>query len=113
MGKVTFIHISKNTRRGEGPIYLMPMGLVALADFLLKNNVDSEIIHLEVEKNLNHDFNLIDYLKSNDRKIFCFDLHWHPQSRGVIEIIKRIKRNVPLLTLSLVVLPQVFLPKRS
>ena len=95
MGKVTFIHISKNTRRGEGPIYLMPMGLVALADFLLKNNVDSEIIHLEVEKNLNHDFNLIDYLKSNDRKIFCFDLHWHPQSRGVIEIIKRIKRNVP------------------
>lgn len=92
--EVTFIHVSKIIER-RSSCMLLPLGLVALANFLKRNHIGSEVIHLELEETLNPKFNLIDYLKLNRRQIICFDLHWHQQSYKVISTIKKIKKNLP------------------
>lgn len=92
--EIKFIHVSKNIR-GNPSILLLPIGLVGLADFFKQNGYNSEILHLELEKSLDSKFDLINYLKSNNGNIFCFDLHWHYQSNKVIETVKRIKKEIP------------------
>jgi len=56
--KVTFIHVSKIIER-RSSCMLMPLGLVALANFLKRNHISSEVIYLELEEILNPKFNLI------------------------------------------------------
>lgn len=92
--KVTFIHASK-ALRGNPDILLLPIGLIALASFLQDNKISSEIIHLELEKSLDPKFDLINYLRKNNKQILCFDLHWHYQANKVSRIIRKIKDKIP------------------
>lgn len=94
MRKVVFVHTSKNIK-GNPQILVFPMGLIALASLLKENSIESEIIHLEVEKAIDPKFNLIRYLRQNNIQIICFDLFWHHQSYKVIWIAKKIKQSLP------------------
>src|SRR5574344_507959 len=71
------------------------MGLSSLAIQLEKEGFNSEIIHLGIEKYLNKNFLLSDYIKANNVKFIAFSLNWHPQSFDVIETIKVIKEKNP------------------
>lgn len=95
-----FVHTSKSTE--EVPdILLMPIGLVALANFIKENGYDAEILHLDIEQSIDPNFNLHEYLKRNDVSIVGFDLHWHYQSNRVIKTAKEIKRNNPKINIVL------------
>jgi radical SAM superfamily enzyme YgiQ (UPF0313 family) len=91
---VTFLHIAKNIE-GNPSILLMPVGLTALSNFIRERGFDSEIINLAVEEKLNNNFNIIEYLTLNRRKIICLDLHWHYQSNKVITLARILKKNIP------------------
>lgn len=93
MEKITFIHVSKIIDR-KSPVLLLPLGLIAIANFLKENKIESEILHLALEKTISPQFNLIDYLKENNRHILCLSLHWHQQSNDVINAIKSIKKEM-------------------
>ena len=71
------------------------MGLFSLASELEKEGFSAEILHIGLEKYLDKEFVLSDYIKNNDIKFVAFSLHWHPQSYDVIETIKALKEKNP------------------
>ena len=94
MKAITLIHASK-PQQGDGNILLLPMGLNALANFLNENNYATEILHLQLEKAVDPQFNLIKYLKFHKRQIIGFDLHWHYQTFSVLTAVRNVKSMLP------------------
>lgn len=100
-----FVHTPQLTLNQSGNvcsnINFSAMGLYSLANELDKENFPVEIIHLGIEKYLNKNFLLSNYIKQNDIKFVAFSLHWHPQSYDVIETARIIKEKNPDIFLSL------------
>jgi radical SAM superfamily enzyme YgiQ (UPF0313 family) len=92
--RVTIVHTSKNIS-GNPDTLLMPLGLVALGNYLVDNEYITEIIHLELEEELNPHFNIIEHLSTRNSGIVCFDLHWHYQANKVMETANKIKYDLP------------------
>ncbi len=76
---------------GVGFFMIMPIGILAMADYLQRNGYASRIIHLGLKKIKNPQFSLKDYIRSNKVKIAGISLHWAAQSFDVIETVKKIK----------------------
>ena len=76
---------------GETSYFYMPMGIFSLADVLDNKGFDVEIIHLDLEMELNInrtlDFTSLDAVG--------LDLHWVNQSINVFDTIKSIKKVKP------------------
>ncbi len=97
---VLFVHCPKfkNYYRPIGDyifINYMPMGVLALADFLTREGYKTEVVHLGVEWIEDKGFSLIDYIAQEKPKIVAFTLHWHPQSYEVLERAKKVKEVFP------------------
>ena len=73
----------------------MPVGLLAMADFLVKNGKSCEIVNLGVESIVDDQFDIIKYIKDSNAKVVAISLHWHYQSFDVIELAKKIKGGLP------------------
>lgn len=97
--KCILVHTPQLLKNSENTlsstINFCAMGLYSLAGELEKENIQTEIIHLGVEKYLDSSFQLSDYIKQNEIKFIAFSLHWHPQSYDVIETIRCIKEKNP------------------
>jgi radical SAM superfamily enzyme YgiQ (UPF0313 family) len=76
-------------------INLVPMGLFALADFLQRKGISTQIVHMGVERAENRDFSILSYLKEKTPRMVALDLHWHHQSFDVMETAKAIKATFP------------------
>jgi radical SAM superfamily enzyme YgiQ (UPF0313 family) len=76
-------------------INFLPMGLLGLADLLHRNDISTQIVHMGVEWIQDPRFSLLDDLREKDPRIIAVDLHWHPQSFDVMEIVKKIKADFP------------------
>jgi radical SAM superfamily enzyme YgiQ (UPF0313 family) len=97
---ILFVHVPKlnNYYRPIGEyiwINFMPMGLLALADFLAREGYTTEIVHLGVEWINEEDFSILNYVNQKKPKIVALPLHWHHQSYDVIECGRRIKEASP------------------
>ena len=92
--KITFIHVSRELGRTP-PIYLMPVGLNALANFLSDRGVDAGIIHLGLEKRNHPDFDPVSFLHRNGVQLVGLNLHWHHQSHAVMTLAREIKSRLP------------------
>jgi radical SAM superfamily enzyme YgiQ (UPF0313 family) len=89
-----FLHVSKNDRNNQDAIKI-PLGLTALAWFLTKKKISSEILNLSVEYIVDKNFRIDKYIKVKKIKILCMDLHWHSQAYNVIETAKLVKESNP------------------
>lgn len=70
----------------------MPMGLLAIADFVNRHGLTVEVVHLGVEWVENRNFRVDELV--NDRpeiQAIGMALHWHHQAYDVIEVARRIK----------------------
>ena len=102
MGKVDclFLHVPKlvNYYRPIGQfiwINLLPMGLLALADLLHRQEISTQIIHLGVEWVEDRKFSVLDYIREKSPRIVAFDLHWHHQSFDVMEMVNQVRTASP------------------
>lgn len=95
------LSINKTTNSICSTINFCAMGLYSLAKELEKEGFKSEIIHLGVEKYLDKNFLLSNYVQENNIKFLAFSLHWHPQSYDVIETIRAVKKKCPDVFVSL------------
>jgi len=86
------IHVPDTT---NNICHLIPIGMFGIADYLTQNKVVTKIIHVGIEKMCNKFFNIANFIRSQQIKIVCFDLHWHYQSWAVINCIKEIKKYAP------------------
>ena len=95
-----FLHVPKlkNYYRPIGQfiwINFLPMGMLGLVDFLNRQNIPSQIVHLGVEWIADHHFSVLDYIRDKKPRIVAFDLHWHHQSFDVMEVAKKVKAAFP------------------
>jgi len=88
------IHIPQITD-GKREIMVMPMGLFSIADYLNKNDIYSRILHLGIQKEAEKNFDIIKFIKNNNFKVVCFDIHWIKQAKQTIEYIRLIKHSIP------------------
>lgn len=86
---------NKDTGEFSSNINFCAMGLYSLAKEIEKEGIESEIIHLGIEKYLNPKFLLSEYINEQKIKFVAFSLHWHPQSYDVIEMAKIVKEKCP------------------
>ncbi|HID94941.1 MAG TPA: radical SAM protein [Candidatus Latescibacteria bacterium] len=89
--KTLLVHIPAGPAPNIGNIFLMPVGILALADLLSRNGYPARVLHLGVERLSRPDFDLESYLEQEKIDVLCADLHWHYQSRAVMNTIKEIK----------------------
>jgi len=92
--KVCFVHVSRGDS-SDNSIKLLPIGLIAIADYVFRNGIKPLIIHLKLEKSLEPNFDLCEFIKKNKYSIVLFDLHWHYQSYHVIKTISELKQKIP------------------
>lgn len=76
-------------------VNLMPMGLLAMADFIHKNGYKCKIIHQAVEWINCKTWKLEDTLNDIVPMVFALSLHWHHQSYDVIESCRKIRKRYP------------------
>ena len=85
----------KKARFVRGEYLFFPMGVFAIADLLEREGFGVEIINYPLERYLNTNWSLSDYLKSIDFKVCGIDLHWIHNANGAIEVAKIIKKVNP------------------
>ncbi len=78
-------------------INFLPMGLLGLADLLHRHGISTQVVHLGVEWIEDREFSIIKYIQEKSPRILAIDLHWHPQSYDVMEMVKRVKEAFPSL----------------
>jgi radical SAM superfamily enzyme YgiQ (UPF0313 family) len=76
-------------------INFLPMGLLGLADSLQRHGVSNQVVHMGVEWIEDHNFSIMDYIREKAPRMVAFDLHWHPQSFDVMEVVKKVKAAFP------------------
>ncbi len=99
--KALLLHVPKfNTRyRPIGDLIwlnYMAMGLPAIAEYVKRQGIDVEVVHLGVEWVLNHSFQVDELVEGKpDVHAVGLSLHWHHQAYDVIETCRRLKTVRP------------------
>lgn len=78
-----------------GFVNIIPTGLFAIADNLVRNGFKTKIIHMGLKRLINPNTQIKEILKDYKAKIYGLSLMWHYQSCEVIEIAKTIKELYP------------------
>ncbi len=99
MDKILFLHIPKSVSKPS--IMFIPLGTVALANFLKEKGHDSSIVNAYVEKQLDESFDPVKFVKEKGFKTICIPLHWHFQTYDALETARKIKKEVPDSTIIL------------
>ncbi len=76
-------------------INYMPMGLLAIADWVNRHGYPSRIVHCGIEWIENPEFSIVDYVATRKPPVVAMTLHWHQQSYDVIEAAKKIRAASP------------------
>ncbi|MBU1077724.1 MAG: cobalamin-dependent protein [Spirochaetes bacterium] len=98
---VLFIHQGKARDKGSNKILLLPMGLIAMADYLERNGIKARVVHNLIEKHIDPSFDIVSLIRGYQPRIICFDLHWHQQISTVLELVKYVKSKLPEATVVL------------
>jgi len=97
--KCLLVHTPQFCKKPDGTLYsnvnYCAMGLYSLAGEIEKEGFSAKILHLGVEKYLDKNFSLSEYVKKNGVKFIAFSLHWHPQTYSVIEEARKLKEACP------------------
>ncbi|MFA6318780.1 MAG: radical SAM protein [Elusimicrobiota bacterium] len=93
-GRAAFIHVPSGGGIG-GATKLLPVGVPAIADFLSRLGRDVSVVHTGLEKTLDPSFDLGAFAASRGLRAALFDLHWHPQSRDVMDAVRALKAAAP------------------
>lgn len=98
--KILFLHIparsdggSRKTSRLFGMI--MPVGILALADFLRRTGHHVEVIHDGIEAAADPKYRLTDAVRESAAGLVAVSLYFHHQSAAVAESVEKIKKDVP------------------
>lgn len=84
--------------RKEGlkkPLFLAPLGLLALADFLNKQNVRTRVLNIPLMRLENKQFDLFQFINQNNIPLIGITLHWYPQLYESLTLAKKIKSRSP------------------
>lgn len=69
----------------------LPLGLLAIADFIRRNGYSVQVVHTGLEQSLDPHFSLESYLAAVRPRVAGLSLHWHYQSYDVMRTAEKIK----------------------
>ena len=78
-------------------VNFVSMGLLSIAEELVRYGHQTRIVHVGVEKLLNRNWSLIRYLRDSGTQVVAFALHWHPQTYDTLVLAKQVKEALPHL----------------
>ena len=94
-----FIHVPQlrehNLKGFSLFINYIAIGVFSMCNELNKNKINTQIIHLGVEKSIDTDFDIAKYVKKNKIKMVGMSLHWHYQTYDTLEVARAIKEQNP------------------
>jgi len=76
-------------------INYMPMGTLAIADWVNRNGFPARIVHRGIEWIENPRFSIAEYVEKTDPLVIALTLHWHQQAFDAIETARAIKKVIP------------------
>jgi radical SAM superfamily enzyme YgiQ (UPF0313 family) len=95
---ILYVHPTKAI---ENTLYtIMPVGVIGLANMLIKAGYTLKGINLGVEKSIKRNYSIEDDLKAIKYKVLLMDLHWYEHSFGVMQIArisKEINTHIPVV----------------
>ncbi len=93
------ISVKLNEKEREKVVYprflLMPIGFFSIAYILEKLGFKTQIINLGLEECINRQYNIVNYIKSINSKIFAIGLHWVNHSYHSIKLANVCKKCHP------------------
>jgi radical SAM superfamily enzyme YgiQ (UPF0313 family) len=98
--EVLLVHLARDSKIVP-LVNLLAMGLLPIAQLLNSNGISAKIIHENLERQLDSEFSLIKYLKTESIKICCFSLQWHQQAKKVMDLVGLIRREIPNIVIVL------------
>lgn len=94
---VLFIHppriFAKDYLELRSAFVKLPVGVVALADYLEQNGYSTKILNIPMEIHFNKNFRLSKYLRSVDIKICAIELNWILNAYGSIQSADIVKKT--------------------
>jgi len=93
-----FLHVPR-WRDGRREIMVMPTGFTALANLMIDEGRSCAISHLGIEREADPGFSLQALLASTRPRLVLLTLHWHGQTRGVIDTARLIRKAMPRSTI--------------
>ena len=79
----------------------IPVGQIALANMVREAHYQTLLLHLGVERLLDENFSVVEFVRNHDVKMVGLDLFWFHQSYDVIDVARKIKRQCPSVFLFL------------
>jgi B12-binding domain/radical SAM domain protein len=73
----------------------IPIGLISMSEYLERNGYKVKIVNIGEEMVLKPEFNVREFIKKTEAKIYGIDLHWIAHSQGAIRIAKICKETHP------------------
>jgi len=92
---IDFLLVHVSAEQQNNRVFTMAMGLLPLANMLNQTGIQCQIIHTEVEKRLDPNFDLSVFVKKHNIRYVGFSLHWHFQLFYTLEEIKKVKESSP------------------
>lgn len=89
------VNVANQVDNGQKNIFYMPMGLLALAGALDKEGFDVQVLHMDIESNMEYGGNFSEILDIEAVDVIGFDCHWVNQSLVVLETAEYIKKLKP------------------
>jgi len=78
------------------PVFEMyPLGFVSMVGYLEQNGYKARIVNLAVKMLKNPKFDVEQFIKRLDAKVFGFDLHWLPHAAGSLDLAEIVKKHHP------------------
>ncbi|MDE2489293.1 MAG: radical SAM protein [Elusimicrobia bacterium] len=91
---ILFVHVGRAHSRGRD-LLIMPLGLAALADLLERGGVRARVYNAAAAEAAGGAEPLGRVLARLAPRVVGLDLHWHQQTRGVLEAAREVRRALP------------------
>ncbi len=70
-----------------------PIGLFSMANLLRRNGINCQILNIAVEKSLDRNFSVVEYINKTSPRVIGIGLHWYVHLFNVIELARKIREN--------------------
>ncbi len=74
---------------------MYPLGFVSMVGYLEQNGYRARIINLAARMLRNPSFDVENFIRRLDTKVYGFDIHWLPQAAGTLDLANLVKKYRP------------------
>ncbi|MBT3220084.1 MAG: radical SAM protein [Proteobacteria bacterium] len=76
-------------------ITFLPMGMLSMIEEVDRAGFTVRLVHLGVEKALDPEWSLVDYVKESGATMVALSLNWHPQTFDTLDVARQLKASLP------------------